>query len=54
MLNCRYDAKTVDVETAFLYGNLEKDIKMESSLGINKKGDKILVMKKSICELIVV
>ena len=42
----------MDVETNFLYVDLEEEIYMKLPPGMNKKGDKILVLRKSISELI--
>ena len=45
-------AKIVDVKTGFLYSNVEEEIYMECPLGMDKKGNKILVLTKSIYGLV--
>jgi hypothetical protein len=49
-----YTNVIVDIETAFLHGNLAKDeeIYMECPPGMNEKGNKILILKKTIYGLV--
>ena len=50
MMMCRLKAKIVDVETAFLHGNLDKEIYMEAPEGIGAKEDEVVILEQTILE----
>jgi len=52
MLLFNYDAKIVDVETAFLHGELEEDIYMEAPEGAGLGRDECVQLKKAIYGLV--
>jgi len=52
MLLFNYDAKIVDVETAFLHGDLEEDIYMEAPEGAGLGRDECVHLKKAIYGLV--
>ena len=45
MMMCGLKAKNVDVETAFLHGNLDEEIYMEAPQGIRAKEDEVVILK---------
>ena len=49
VLHFGYSAKIVDIETSFLYGDLEEEIYMECPLGMfNMKKDACIILNKCI------
>ena len=52
MISQGLSAKIVDVETAFLYGNLEEEIYMECPTGMNSNEGEILILDKCIYGLV--
>ena len=48
MMMCGLKAKIVDVETAFLHGDLDKEIYMEAPEGIGAKEDEVVFLKQTI------
>jgi len=52
MIARKYDAKIVDVETAFLYGELDEEIYMLSPEGLDNKPDECVKLEKAIYGLV--
>mmetsp|Transcript_8639 Transcript_8639/g.17707 ORF Transcript_8639/g.17707 Transcript_8639/m.17707 type:complete len:87 (+) Transcript_8639:1318-1578(+) len=52
MLLVNYDAKIVDVEIAFLHGNLDEDIYMEAPEGSGLGRDECVHLQKAIYGLV--
>ena len=51
-LNRKYEAKIIDIETAFLYGELEEEIYMECPEGLTKMENDCLILQKTIYGLV--
>ena len=47
MMMCGLKAKIVDIETAFLHGDLEEEIYMEAPEGIGAKNDEVVLLERS-------
>ena len=52
MMMCGLKAKIVDVETAFLHGDLDEEIYMEAPKGIGAKEDKVVILEQTIYGLV--
>ena len=52
MMMCGLKAKIVDIETAFLHGDLDKEIYMEVPEGIGAKDDEVVLLKQTIYGLV--
>ena len=52
MMMCRLKAKIVDIETAFLHGNLDEEIYLEAPEGIGAKEDAVVILEQTIYGLI--
>ena len=48
MMMCGLKAKIVDIETAFLHGDLNKEIYMEEPEGIGAKDDEVVLLEQTI------
>ena len=52
MMMCGLKAKIMDIETAFLPSNLDKEIYMEAPKGIGAKEDEVVILEQTIYGLV--